>query len=369
MPKKKNAARCAPAAFDGLLDLVQYGEAGLLGHLVHDGGDGGDATVFAEHSGAHVNVAPGSWRRVLQDFSTTPVGATLAGREVVVDDHQDAADVDFYVFESRLPVLFVRKPGSESVVHGVSFDAEWQEYTISALTDSDRPWPDFFINASPSTPVWKVTLPCTTQVPGAAAQLVRAGYIVACCGQASPPPFVRVKSCYLKPTADSACATTMSTINDAMPGLTNGTDLYTTDLQVHRCMLHWSMLAGCRAVHGKDAVPVTEPLKSYVDTLAAVKTHRGATGRVDTFSLEQVHATLRYNVASELTAAQRQQAISFFYWATFQPSLSEHTRGLLRRALNMYLYFGFVVLRKRAYEFRGKGKKKRDAATNTASTT
>ena len=425
MPKKKNALRYAPAAFQGPLDLVEYEHETpdlRLGHIVNVtpcvekdvlGVTDGTAVILPEHGGDLVHVPPGKWRRILQDFLTTPLGASptclptdakkppsatgpdakkppsATGPDakkplsVTGPDATTFPDVDFYVFASETPCLFVRKPCLGSKVHCVDFEASWHEGTAGSIdklcedAGCERPWPTFYVNGAldasvsipDALPVWRVDLPCTGVLPRAAAQLITAGYIVACCGP-TVPPFVRVKSTYLKPTTDAACATTMSTINDAMPGLTAGTDLYTSDLQVHRCMLHWSMLAGCRAaqeqsqvqdLHMKPPCPArhgTEPLQSYLDALAAVKAHRRETGRVDTFS--GVEAVLRYNAAVAVTAAQRQQAISLFYWATLQYDVSEETRALLRRALNMYLHFGFVVLRKRAYEFRGKGKKGKD---------
>jgi len=407
MPKKKNALRYAPAAFQGPLDLVEYEHEApdlRLGHIVNVtpcvdkdvvGVTDGTALILPEHGGDLVFVPPGKWRRILQDFLTTPLGASPSWLPTDAKKPPSATgpdattfpDVDFYVFTSETPCLFVRKPCVGSKVHCVDFEASWHEGTAGSIdrlcedAGCERPWPTFCVNGalSPSVsipdalPVWRVDLPCTGVLPRAAAQLITAGYIVACCGPTAQP-FVRVKSTYLKPTTDAACATTMSTINDAMPGLTAGTDIYTSDLQVHRCMLHWSMLAGCRAaqeqsraqsqaqdLHMTPPCPVrhgTEPLQSYLDALAAVKAHRRETGRVDTFS--GVEAVLRYNAAVEVTAAQRRQAISLFYWATLQYDVPEETRALLRRALNMYLHFGFVVLRKRAYEFRGKGKKGRD---------
>ena len=226
------------------------------------------------------------------------------------------------------------------------------------------PWTEFLDGTLAETCVWRIGLVSVAHISVRAAALLQAGFFVSCCG--TPAKFTCVKSMHLKWTTDDACASTMSTIHDTMPGLTLGADVYTVDFQVHRCMLHWSMLAGFRS-HQPASGPVAEPLKSYVETLAAVKAHRKLTGRVDDF--RQASAVLKFNTPARLTSAQHKQALSIFYWASVCDSrpLSEADRNLFHRALNMYLHFGFVVLRKRSYEFRGNGKKKQAAFTRISS--
>ena len=362
MPKRKNLLRCAPAPFKDVLHLVSYSYGGMstpaFGHLLKYC-DSGAGSILPEEGGPVVEVPSGSWHTVLQNVPDIPSGAFPLATEPleIVADHEVYPDIDFLEFSSKLPFLFVRKPGGVTT----RLDGEeWSEGTAASIaalcTDGcEMPWTWFLDGTAADTSIWRIKLTSVTDVPACAARLVQEGCIVSCCGS-DTQKFICVKSLHLKWTTDDACAAAMSTINDTMPGLTLGEEVYTTDFQVHRCMLHWSMLAGCRTHAPDNANITTEPLKSYIEALSAVKSHRKVMGRVDDFT--RAAEVLKYNTAARLTPAQFKQALTIFYWASLVPQ-SEAERQVFRRALNMYLHFGFVILRKRSYEFRGNGKKKR----------
>lgn len=326
MTKPKNGIRCAPAPFETELQLVTYND-NQYGHLVSEG------QVLPEMRGDSISVK--TYTRVLQHVPAIPVGAymTVAPARVEKDT---LPEFDFFIFESDQPYLFVRNGAPPA-------DPTAVQATIGTISTLGTPWLEFLLHASDEKePVWRINVPVES-LSLKAAELLEAGYLVACSGVAA---FTRVKGMQLKWITDASCTTDMSTIADMMPGMAASCGTYTDDFQIQRPMLFWGMLAGCQ--DETEADKFCEPLKSYVNTLKAVKAHRRETGGIESF--DRVKECLKYNIAAKPSIQQQQHATTLFYWACIHgrpPVDKDH----YRHALNMYLMFGYVMVRKRSYEF------------------
>ena len=402
MPKKKNSIRCAPTPFESTLTFVSYrgddrksGEA--FGHLLHD--DGAVSTILPEIRSTAVKISNSDRNVIFKHIPDIPLGAYMRVT-ATRPDREAYPEFDFFVFESHVPHIFirllnVREPVPAPPPH-TAICATIATISEVCIKDTEsgalmRPWDEFFIGSSGEEQVWRIDVESTELIPATACRFLKLGYVVACSGV--PATFLRIKGMQLKWTTDETCATTMSTINDTMPGLspTLWPDVYTSDFQIQRPMLFWGMFAGCqlsrhqqytekkREGRGEESehpvieslVDLSEPLQSYINVLCAVKEHRKVTGSIDSFAAAEVSEALKYNTCSRLTEPQQAQALAIFYWASVHVGLDAEIGGKekthYRHALNLYLImFGYVLLRKRAYEFHVTEKRKRAAAHRIA---
>lgn len=296
-------------------------------------------------------------RTLLDDMKSIPVGAYMTVSAPRLEKNS-VPDLDFFVFSSEAAFILVRKFEPHSAHVDMTGFPRATVKTVLDISEGLPPWAEFLQFADENEDVWRVD---TDDVPNAASMYLESGFLVACCGK--PATFTRVKGMQLKWMTDTECATTMSTIIDAMPGFSDtASEIYTDDFQIQRPMLSWAMLSGCLSKDATvDTTKLCEPIRSYCQALSTVKEYRSRTGTIEGF----VEAPLSYNVAAKLTYEQQMHASTIFYWAAL------HGRRLLpdahlRKALGMYLMFGFVLVRKRAYEFHGEEKRSRVAPVRNA---
>jgi hypothetical protein len=181
-------------------------------------------------------------------------------------------------------------------------------------------------------------------------------------------PTTRVQASALKWVKDCELAGTMSKYADSAMAddgskavaLSWAGVVYDEDMSVARTMMSWGALAAWTARNwfaGGDSIPppafeeVCEPLASYVRALFGVNSAR-AGAEVATLS----DVSLCFNSPAKMTAAQVAHANALFYWCAVHKD--EDTlavpRHVAKEILEMYLRFGHVVLRKRAYQFHKK---------------
>jgi hypothetical protein len=215
-------------------------------------------------------------------------------------------------------------------------------------------------------PVVAVTLLDARTVTKAASLLAAKGYIVSVAsgkGKSEASPVTRVTASSLKWIKDSECVADLSAIVDQLPGLLHSVNrtgydastvtasLYDADFNVQRLMLCWGMLAAVLSSTTDDRVAsdMPEPIRSYVNLVRAFESMRE--GGSETAA--SLCAALRYNTSAKLTPEQSANALTLFYWAAIHEDDGSRPISLdtARRALQMYVPLGHVVLRKRAYRF------------------
>ncbi len=210
------------------------------------------------------------------------------------------------------------------------------------------------------------------------------------CTRALTPPTTRVCTVTLRATKDAASTAACTAACDMLPGLAfhrfHGSGdicgvggnvdvdinadadadadtgvfrgaMYDSEYHVQRTFLTWPMFAALVACKSRrPASQFSEPLASYVDAVRAAAVARE---QLDPDSHPKSGSETRhlsYNCAPECTPAQCWHAITLYYWAVLHvdDATLPAPREALRRALEMYLAFGTVVLRKRAYAFKQK---------------
>ena len=212
------------------------------------------------------------------------------------------------------------------------------------------------------------------------------------CTRALTPPTTRVCTVTLRATKDAASTAACTAACDMLPGLAfhrfHGSGdicgvggnvdvdvninaeadadadtgvfrgaMYDSEYHVQRTFLTWPMFAALVACKSRQpASQFSEPLASYV---YAVRAAAVAREQLDPDSHPKSGSETRhlaFNCAPECTPAQCWHAITLYYWAVLHvdDATLPAPREALRRALEMYLAFGTVVLRKRAYAFKQK---------------
>lgn len=264
-----------------------------------------------------------------------------------------------------------------------------------------QPWDEFWVGASKEATVLTITCTSQTSVPEAAARLLAAGYIVSGAVESGSKDTraarTRVKTHMLRWLRDAD-------LLSALPGIVDYTSVlsctevaaqtprpfsvYDSAMNVPRDMLCWGMYAawverglaagedgGAGMLSAEapltDAAPAAlsprtqlcEPLQSYVSTLREFTAKRTqASGSVGQHQ-NVLSAQLKYNSASKPSRTQQAQALALYYWAAVHADEASMpiSREAARQALELYLMFGHVVLRKRAYQFQQE-RRDRDAA-------
>jgi hypothetical protein len=127
-------------------------------------------------------------------------------------------------------------------------------------------------------------------------------------------------------------------------------------------MISWGAFAACLAKGvSKQIKPsaVCEPLASYVRGVVRVQRQRN--GFLTEDDDGQASHLVTYNSPQKMTPVQCEHSAAMYYWAGIHSD--DGTRVISRlhakRSLEMYLRFGHVLLRKRAYKFHGTKKRSR----------
>ena len=143
-------------------------------------------------------------------------------------------------------------------------------------------------------------------------------------------------------------------------------------IDVTRAALTWGMFASLHIsprlfMRDTAAAPLTvfEPLASYAQAVLDVQAARARA--------TAPHVALKYSAEQKPSTAQCQHALVLFYWAAVH--VHAPTAALPRHAallnLELYVRFGLLVVRRRAYHFHNGNKKRRkrklaDAAADAA---
>ena len=128
--------------------------------------------------------------------------------------------------------------------------------------------------------------------------------------------------------------------------------IYDAGFNVQRLMICWGMLAASLSRSLDDVTNVPEPLHSYIRLVRGFECMRDSHGS-DAVDATDLAKSLTYNVAPKLTPSQAGNALTLFYWAAVHEDDASRDlpKDVARRALEMYVPFGHVILRKRAYRF------------------
>ena len=190
----------------------------------------------------------------------------------------------------------------------------------------------------------------------------------------TPHPVHTVQAMTLRWVTDAEARNALSKFADAAPGVTSPADsltlldaVYDKELNVPRSMLSWGAVGALLAREHKLDADTCEPMASYIRGVQHVQNRRRRSGAVT--AGVAAAPLLTYNTPPRMSREQTAHAVALYYWAAIHTD--EATRPLpttvARQSLELYVRFGFVLLRKRAYQFRGRGNaKRRRAATPTS---
>ena len=197
----------------------------------------------------------------------------------------------------------------------------------------------------------------------------------------TPHPVHTVQAGTLRWVKDTEVEHALCKFADSMPGrgrghgggtTQSGADhlsllglVYDGDLNVSRSMMSWGALGACLARRmGSEVLleEVCEPLASYVAGVQRVQSRRNCSGVA---AGRAAGITLAWNTPQKISKEQAAHAAALFYWAavhTHAPTRPVPAH-IARAALELYVRFGHVLLRKRAYQFHTSGgsKRRRDA--------
>jgi hypothetical protein len=336
---------------------------GTYGHLVREG------VMLLEMDGVEVE-DPGA-KGVLraEDVPPIPCGAgpnTSAG--------------EFYSFSgASVPLVFVVQtslaPDAPLVRDLVASGRVCRVHLPGAGTASYQgilvyPWAGF-------QGCYALEVPDTEAVAGVASVVVQAGALVSGGAYAphTPAPQCRVKHQPLKWIKDVDFAQEIASIVDQMPGLykkrpaIDPTEApvawsyvaYDQAFDVPRQLLSWGFFAAWVAKNATaaDLARGCEPLRSYMVALQQSEDAR-FDDDVAAAAGSAAVGLPAFNTAPKMSAAQLDHAMRVFYWAALH--VDDATRPIprecARHILDMYLMFGTVLLKKRAYNFQGTGKRR-----------
>lgn len=183
-------------------------------------------------------------------------------------------------------------------------------------------------------------------------------------------PKIRIQAGLLRWVKDADLVPSLSKFADSVPGMVHGSAspckdslswsgiVYDHDFGVARAMLSWGALAAwvskdwlnehTQVRPAPSLSGVCEPLGSYLRALQTMQQYRNGD--------PSAQPALEYNSPQKMTAEQSEHAVQLFYWASIHrdDGTRPMTMDALRISLEMYLRFGYVILRKRAYQFHGK---------------
>jgi len=186
------------------------------------------------------------------------------------------------------------------------------------------------------------------------------------------PPKTRVQASILRWVKDTEVSHALSKFADSMPGMTKSAAamarpltwddaVYDDDFNVSRSMMSWGALAawlckGRTLADFADLHDVCEPLASYLGGVLQVQEQRVCGPRGGTTPV------LRWNSPQKMTSEQCLHGAAMFYWSAIHRDDGTRavSKAICKRSLEMYLRFGHVFLRKRAYQFHGDKRKREE---------
>jgi hypothetical protein len=139
--------------------------------------------------------------------------------------------------------------------------------------------------------------------------------------------------------------------------------LYDEDFNVQRQMLCWGMFGAWVARSYEGAVDnVVEPLRSYVSLIRTLEEAREKADASESSSSSAQPAPppqLAFNSPARICKEQAESAMRLFYWGAIHGDDDSRpmSRDNARRALEFYILFGHVVLKKRSYKFQASEKR------------
>lgn len=396
---KRAAVRPSVLLFEGPLHFVSFvNDKGFTeyGHCVSADTETGMATVLPELTSTHITISSDTVKTLTNSDMLPEIPPSVSSGDGTTRRAHTGSSIDFLSFTipTGAPgVLFVRKSDNAShplaivdlisaITRVVDPALGVPESVVTACVDGWLPCSHFGLASEHhevAIAVVKLTPLGVEQSTRAAHALAASGFVVsspfATQGSCGPAPFSRVTSSVLKWIKDADVMTDLSSIVDQLPGLLHGTAkrdvggngsardrdvdpsiltnvIYDAGFNVQRLMICWGMLAASLSRVVDDITHLPEPLQSYVRLVRGFERMRESHGS-DAVDAVDLTKSLTYNVAPKMTVPQASNALTLFYWAAVHEDDATRAipKDVARRALEMYIPFGHVILRKRAYRF------------------
>jgi hypothetical protein len=294
--------------------------------------------------------------------------------------------LDFTVPATSPPILTVGCPLSD--VHALTELLAEVEAQVEILTNPCPPpfQPSAHFTAAVAAHKLEVVFVLVSRgsAPEISHRLCSKGWYVSVLLQpGDATPKIRVQASLLRWVKDCEVDHALSKFADSMPGmapitasssparclLTWDDVVYNDDMNVPRSMMSWGMLAAWLAKGSPtsrgfshsyrpfDLNTICEPLASYMKGVLEIQERRNSGCDEDA---EPV-LLLQWNSPQKMTSEQCGHAAALFYWCAMHKDDASRPlpKSVCKRSLELYLRFGYVFLRKRAYQFHS-GKRRRE---------
>lgn len=262
---------------------------------------------------------------------------------------------DFALPATAPPVLAVWSPSSSAVDD------------LEAVEAMDAPWVPCarFLELAKDGHVRFYRVADRKQFLSIAQSLCVQGWLVSAPTVDGAHPVHSIQLSLLRWVKDTDAEHALSKFADSMPGIACGAGrgyvppaaaptllgmVYDHDMNVPRSMMSWGAL-GARMAKAGGPLPADtcEPLKSYIHGVITVQSSRNRQGG----AVASTDALLQWNMPQRMSKEQVAHAAALYYWAAiYVADKAPLAAGVARQALELYLRFGAVVLRKRAYQFK-----------------
>lgn len=290
--------------------------------------------------------------------------------------------LDFTLPATSPPILAVGYPPVE-VAKLAEVLAEWDEVIDALPQPPFQPSAQFAVAATAhKLVVAHIEVPRGRALEISHRLCSRGWYVSVLLQPGDATPKIRVQASLLRWVKDCEVDHALSKFADSMPGmapssatppacrlLTWDDVVYNDDMNVPRSMMSWGMLAAWLAKgspNGRgfshshrpfDLNTICEPLASYMKGVLEIQERRNSGCDEDAAPT----LLLQWNSPQKMTSEQCGHAAALFYWCAMHKDDASRplSKAVCKRSLELYLRFGYVFLRKRAYQFHS-GKRRRE---------
>jgi hypothetical protein len=379
----KNPVRAAPSQFTDPVCLAEHG--GVLGHYSRDGGNGGSES---DGSGSDGNRDGGSggggsgsscgsdgrgafWGQTAAVPIVTDDVRILGGQDATlpagvlhVDGGSGVDPATYRFYDFTLPA---EAPSILAIAGGSALPRAY------ACVDGMGPgWVPCarFVAAAAGTEIRYIHVAAAAYVAVAQALTTEGWLVSAPVRPGTPHPLHTVQATTLRWVTDCEARNALSKFADSAPGAASAASLtdavYDKEMNVPRSMLSWGAVGAQLAREHKIDADTCEPLASYIRGVLRVQNSRRRQGG-EGLAAADTAPLLAYNTPQRMSREQTAHAVALYYWAAIHSDAATRPlpAAVARQSLELYLRFGFVLLRKRAYQFRGNGSSGSSARTNT----